>query len=66
MGSGALGERDAWLELKYFMSGCKLLAEMAYMGPGNRERILKMWFTGEKADLLREEMLRIVEGSFGA
>ena len=53
--------KDYWLELKYFMSGVKVLAEMSYMSPGNREVILDLWFQGKEEDRYKYEMIRIVE-----
>ena len=52
---------DYWLELKYYMSGLKLLAEMSYMSPGNGEVILDLWLQEKEEDQLKSEMRRIIK-----
>ena len=52
---------DYWLELKYYMSGLKLLAEMAYLRSGNRSLILERWFHEMQSDPLRRKMQDIVK-----
>lgn len=60
MGKGNHAMNDYWLEMKYYISGLKLLAEMAYLRPGNRSLILERWFHETERDPLRIEMRDIV------
>ena len=52
---------DYWVELKYYMSGLKLLAEISYMKLGNRETILALWFRKKESDPLKADMSSIIE-----
>lgn len=61
MGSEEYAMNDYWLELKYYMSGLKLLAEMAYLRPGNRALILERWFYMTEKDPIRGTMREIVK-----
>ena len=48
--------RDYWLDLKYLMSGLKILAEIASEKSQNREPVLDLWFCETYEDPLIEEL----------
>ncbi|MBR4758676.1 MAG: hypothetical protein IK078_00820 [Lachnospiraceae bacterium] len=51
--------RDHWLDLKYLMSGLKLLAELAADNPQNRGSVLNLWFCDTYEDPLIKELYDI-------